>query len=94
MENKVEVRQGDMLKLSPKDLEDATVVMLYIGDDLGKRVSPVLRNSLKPGTRIVSHRFLLGDWTPDKTIKIKGADTEDYTLHLWVVPDKKLEKSK
>ena len=49
-----------MLKLQPKDLEDATVVMLYIGDDLGKRVSPVLKNSLKPGSRIVSTAFCWG----------------------------------
>ena len=94
MEKKIEVREGDMLKLQPKDLEDATVVLLYIGDDLGKRVSPVLKNSLKPGSRIVSHRFSLGDWEPEKTLKIKGADGDEYVILLWVVPEKKIEKSK
>lgn len=94
LEDKIEVRQGDMLKLKPKDLEDATVVLLYIGDDLGKRVSPVLKNVLKPGSRIVSHRFSLGDWEPNKTLKIKGADGDEYTLLLWIVPEKKVEKSK
>jgi predicted O-methyltransferase YrrM len=92
--DKIELRQGDMLKLKPSDVEDATVVLLYIGDDLGKRVSPVLKNSLKPGSRIVSHRFLLGDWKPDKSVTVKGADTYEYELHLWIVPEKKIEKSK
>jgi uncharacterized protein (TIGR03000 family) len=94
LEDKIELREGDMLKLKPKDLEDATVVLLYIGDDLGKRVSPVLKNSLKPGSRIVSHRFLLGDWTPEKTVMVKGTDGDEYTLHLWIVPAPKIEKSK
>jgi len=93
LEGKVEILQGDMLKLQPKDVEDATVVLLYIGDDLGKRVSPVLKNTLKPGSRIVSHRFLLGDWKADKSITVKGEDGGEYELHLWIVPERKIEKS-
>lgn len=90
LEKKIEVREGDMLKLTAKDLEEATVVMLYIGDDLGERVGPVLKAALKPGSRIVSHRFMLGDWKPNRSITIKGADTYEYDLHLWIVPgDKK-----
>jgi uncharacterized protein (TIGR03000 family) len=94
LEDKIEVRQGDMLKLTTKDLEDATVVMLYIGDDLGKRVAPVLKNALKPGSRIVSHRFILGDWKPDRSITVKGIDGGEYDLHLWIVPERKIEKGK
>jgi SAM-dependent methyltransferase len=86
VEKKVEIRLGDILDAKAmKDVADSTVVLLYIGDDLGRRISPVLKNNLKPGTRIVSHRFVLGDWTPDKTIKVKGADGDDYVLHLWTV---------
>ena len=94
LEDKIELRQGDMLKMGPKDVEDATVVLLYIGDDLGKRVSPILKNSLKPGSRIVSHRFKLGDWTPKHTVTVKGADGGEYELHLWIVGEKKIEKDK
>jgi len=47
---------------------------------------------MKNGSRIVSHRFLLGEWTPTKSITIKGADTYEYELHLWVVGAKKAEK--
>ena len=94
LEDKIELRQGDMLKIGPKDVEDATVVLLYIGDDLGKRVSPILKNSLKPGSRIVSHRFKLGDWTPNRTVTVKGQDGGEYELHLWIVGGAKLEKGK
>ena len=88
--DKVIVRLGDIL--NDKDMEDvkeASVVLVYIGDDLGARMSPVLQKVLKPGTRIVSHRFSLGDWKPDKTEVVKGMDGDDYTLHYWVVKEKK-----
>jgi uncharacterized protein (TIGR03000 family) len=88
--DKVVIREGNILK--EKDMEDlpeASVVLLYIGDDLGARMEPLLRKMLKPGARIVSHRFTLGDWKPDTTKTVMGADGDEYTLHLWVVPEKK-----
>ena len=75
-------------------MADATLVLLYIGDDLGERLSPVLQKTMKPGARIVSHRFTLGDWKPTTTITVKGQDGGEYELHLWIVPEKKLEKKK
>ncbi len=88
---KVEFRQEDVLKV--KDYSDASVVVLYVGDELGTRLSPILRQSLKPGARIVSHRFKLGDWEPDKTVQIRcknnDGSEEDYTLHLWTVKGEK-----
>jgi hypothetical protein len=62
---------------------------LYIGDDLGARLAPVLQKNLKPGARVVSHRFTLGDWKPDSTIEVKGKDGDSYTLHMWTVKEKK-----
>lgn len=88
--DKVVIKKGDIL--NEKDMADAaeaTVVLVYIGDDLGARMAPVLQKLLKPGARVVSHRFMLGDWKPDKTEKVTGADGDEYTLHLWVVKDKK-----
>ena len=70
VEDRVELRVGDILNV--KDLSDATVVLLYIGDDLGARLSPVLQKTLKPGARIVSHRFSLGDWKPTRMETVKG----------------------
>ncbi len=88
--DKIVVKEGDIL--NEKDMEickEATVVLIYIGDDLGARMAPVLQKLLKPGTRVVSHRFKLGDWKPDKTVTVKGADGDDYILHYWVVKEKK-----
>src|SRR5262249_37058493 len=65
VEDKVEFRQEDVLKL--KDLGDASVVMLYLGDDVNLRLRPILQKTLKPGSRVVSHRFTMGDWKPQKT---------------------------
>jgi uncharacterized protein (TIGR03000 family) len=89
LEERIELRKGDMLKLKSEDLADATVVLLYIGDDLGERVAPVLQKALKPGARIVSHRFTLGDWKPTRTETVTGADGGAYDLLLWIVGDKK-----
>jgi len=86
VDDKVEIRLGDVLDI--KDLSDATVVMLYMSDELGKLLEPVLKKTLKPGTRVVSHRFTLGDWKPEKTITVTGENQEEYTLHLWTVPKK------
>jgi hypothetical protein len=52
-------------------------------------MAPVLQKLLKPGTRIVSHRFKLGDWKPDKTVQVTGQNGEEYTLHYWEVKAKK-----
>jgi len=90
VEDRVELRVGDILNV--KDMSDASVVLLYIGDDLGERLSPVLQKTLKPGARIVSHRFRLGDWEPTKSVTVKGEDGSEYALHLWVVAEKKIEK--
>jgi uncharacterized protein (TIGR03000 family) len=91
--DRVVIKKGDVL--SEKDMADAaeaTVVLVYMGDDLGARMSPVLQKLLKPGARVVSHRFTLGDWKPDQTVKVMGQDGDEYTLHLWIVKDKKDEK--
>ena len=89
LEDRITVVQGDILKMTEKDVEEATVVLLYIGDDLGSKLSPLLQKGLRPGARVVSHRFTLGDWKPDKTVTVKGDDGDEYTLHLWTVPERK-----
>jgi uncharacterized protein (TIGR03000 family) len=81
VEDRVEFRKQDVLQL--KDIGDANVVMLYMGDDLNLAIRPILQKSLKPGSRVVSHRFLMGDWKPDKTIQVKDSDGIEYDLHLW-----------
>jgi SAM-dependent methyltransferase len=62
------------------DLSQATVVALYISPGVMERLKPRLL-ALKPGTRVVSHHFTLGDWEPDEVVKV-----EERTGYLWVVP--------
>ena len=57
--DKVTFRVGDVLKVD--DLPDASVVLLYMGDDINARLKPLLKSKLKPGSRVVSHRFTMGD---------------------------------
>jgi uncharacterized protein (TIGR03000 family) len=86
LDKEITITEGDALK---GDYGEATVVMLYMGNEFNNLLRPVLEKQLKPGARIVSHRFEMGDWKPEKTIKVTGADGDEYTLHLWVVKEKK-----
>jgi len=87
LEDKIKIIEGDALK--DRDYSEASVIMLYMGNEFDELLKPILLKQLKPGTRIVSHRFLMGDWAPDKTIKVTGGDGEEYVLHLWTVKEKK-----
>ena len=83
-EDKTEFREQDVFKI--KDLDKATIVTLYMGFDLNTQLEPALRK-LKPGTRIVSHRFLIGKWKPDRTEKI-DVSGEEFLIHLWTIKGK------
>ena len=87
LDDKITIRDGDALKV--EDYGDATIVMLYMGNEFNNLLRPLLEKQLKPGTRIVSHRFVLGDWKPEKSITVMGADGDTYELHLWIVKEKK-----
>ncbi len=87
VEGKVSFRVGDVLDI--KDLSDADVVMLYMGDDVNIRLRPILQKTLKPGSRVVSHRFTMGDWKPNRTETFTGEDGDEYEVHLWVIGEKK-----
>ena len=87
LDKQITIIEGDALK--DRDYSEATVVLLYMGNEFNNLLRPILEKQLKPGTRIVSHRFVLGDWAPDKTITVTGLDGDEYKLHLWTVKDKK-----
>jgi uncharacterized protein (TIGR03000 family) len=86
LEDKIKIIEGDALK--DRDYSEATVVFLYMGNEFNSLLKPILEKQLKPGTRIVSHRFLLGDWKPDETKKVTGEDGEEFLLHIWTVKKK------
>ena len=67
------------------DLTGATVVTLYLRDDVNLRLRPKLLRELAPGSRVVSHDFGMGDWRPDRVQRVRGP-YRDHTLYLWLVP--------
>jgi SAM-dependent methyltransferase len=66
------------------DVSPATVVTLYLGPDVNRRLRPKLLRELQPGTRIVSHDFSMGDWTPERTVSVPQAP--GHVVMLWRVP--------
>jgi uncharacterized protein (TIGR03000 family) len=84
LEGRVDIRQGDALDI--RDLSQATVVFLYMGDHFNMLIRPILWKELKVGARVVSHRFTMGDWKPDKTVMV-GVDGPEYELHLWTITE-------
>jgi hypothetical protein len=70
------------------DFRDASVVTMYLLPDVNMRRRPRLLAELRPGTRIVSHAFDLGDWTPEKVLEVKG-EAGQHTVYYWVVPPRK-----
>jgi trans-aconitate methyltransferase len=65
------------------NFSDATVVTLYLLPSLNLRLRPKLLSELKPGTRVVSHAFDIGDWVPEQTLDIRGR-----AVYFWTVPER------
>ncbi|MDJ0572815.1 MAG: methyltransferase domain-containing protein [Pleurocapsa sp. MO_192.B19] len=78
--DRVEFLQQDLFE---SDISEATVVTLYLLPELNLRLRPQLFEQLRPGTRIVSHDFDMGDWEPDRVV----ATNEGSMIYLWVVPE-------
>jgi SAM-dependent methyltransferase len=80
LEKLAEIKQQDILTV---DLSPATVVTMYLLPDVNLKLKPNLLKQLKPGSRVVSHAFDMGDWKPDKTERVNGR-----TIYLWTIPAK------
>jgi len=78
VEDKVKFEENDLFKAN---IADATVVTLYLLPTVNERLKPKLLKDLKPGTRIVSHSFDMGDWKPDREEIVDGRH-----IYLWTVP--------
>jgi SAM-dependent methyltransferase len=77
VDNLVTIITGDIFK---EDFSKATVVTMYLLPDLNLKLRPILLK-MKPGTRVTSHQFHMGDWDPDDTF------TQEYrNAYLWIVP--------
>jgi SAM-dependent methyltransferase len=66
------------------DVSPATVVTLYLLPELNARLRPKLVRELRPGARIVSHDFGIGDWLPERTVEVPLART--HRVFLWRIP--------
>ena len=80
MAKSVKFIQQDLFKT---DLSEATVVTLYLLPELNVKLRPKLLRELEPGTPIVSHSFDMGEWEPERVVKVG-----DSTVYLWTVPEK------
>lgn len=75
---RVEFRIGDVFET---DLRDATIVTMFLLADLNLKLRPKLLAELRPGARVLSYCFDMGDWKPDKTV-----DTGGCKIYLWTIP--------
>jgi len=85
--NAKEARVGDKVKFIQQDLfktdfSEATVLALYLLPELNVKLRPRILNELKPGSRVISHNYSMGDWLPDKARHMDGG----HTIYLWTVP--------
>ena len=69
---------GDLFET---DISEATVVTLYLLPSLNLKLIPKLMKELKPGTRIVSHAFDMGDWKPEQELDVNGRK-----VYFWTIP--------
>ncbi len=78
---KVSFVVGDLFEF---DFSKASVLTLYLLPDVNLKLKPKILAEMKPGSRVVSHAFDMGDWKPDKQISVDGK-----TVYLWIIPEKK-----
>jgi ribosomal protein L11 methylase PrmA len=69
------------------DLAPASVVTLYLTREVNMRLAPRLRSELRPGTRVVSFNFDMGDWEPRAMIRV-DVNGRTIPVYLWVVPER------
>lgn len=85
--DRVEFLQQDLFQT---DLREATVVTLYLLPHLNLKLRSRLFEQLKPGSRVVSHDYHMGDWKPERVVEVEGP-RRIHTIYSWVIPNKPLE---
>jgi SAM-dependent methyltransferase len=76
----VSFRQQDAMQT---DVSGATVVTLYLLSSSNLKLRPMLTKQLKPGARIVSHAFSMGDWEPERSVDFRDSNGSTRRLYLW-----------
>lgn len=81
-------KQGDIFtEESKKDYTQATVITLFLLPDLNVKLRPILLE-MKPGVRVVSNSFTMGEWKEDEKISAGGDCSSWCTAYLWIIPAK------
>src|SRR5579862_9149034 len=86
VEDRVRFEEGDLFDA---DIHEATVVTLFLLSSVNEKLRPKLLQDLKPGTRVVSNTFRMGDWKPEKEFIVPDTEVDSYLSHrlyLWIVP--------
>ncbi len=78
VKRRVTFRNEDLFEA---DISRATVVTLFLWHSVNLKLRPKLWRELKPGTRVVSHHWDMGDWKPEKQLDVDG-----HPLYLWTIP--------
>src|SRR5690606_30200961 len=65
---------------------EATVVTLYLLESVNLQLRPRLLKELRPGTRILSHAFKMGEWRADDQLGLRGGDMRSVKVYKWIVP--------
>jgi hypothetical protein len=81
---KAEFRKADLFET---DFSEATVITMFLLPDINLRLRPKILD-MKPGTRVVSNTFTMGEWQPDETSTVSEASGYYRTALLWIVPAK------
>lgn len=79
VEDKVQFKEQDLFET---DISQATVLTMYLLPKVNLQLRPKIISQLKPGTRVVSHSFNMGNWPAEKTATVDGR-----TIYFWTVPD-------
>jgi hypothetical protein len=85
VQDRVTFKEGDIFE---EDFSEATVVTLYLLPEVNLKLKPTIL-AMKPGTRVVSHNYDMGDWKPEKSKVIKTPDGVDHYVYFWRVPEKR-----
>jgi len=86
----VRICNEDMFRI---DVREATIVTLYLSEKLNVLMRPKLLSELRPGSRILSHDFRMGDWKPEQTVRVPWGKLYR-TVYLWTVPAPKKRAKK
>src|SRR5437867_6211133 len=89
VENLVRFEENDLFQA---DIHGASVVTIFLLPDINLKLRPKLLKELKPGTRLVSNTFDMGDWKADNEATVGPEDQESFLSHklfLWIIPERR-----